>query len=107
VRETKNDPSARAAAFELYLAARPDDAGVIVPTFLDDPSVALRRLAVTYHLKDAERYKGNDRSKFYRGLLAASRDMDQAEDIAKRLHDELSDRVDLAAHFGYVQTWHV
>jgi hypothetical protein len=105
VRSRVNDPAARAAAFDVFLSLAPNDAATFLANSVDDPSVEIRRAAVADRLKHATEYRGDDRVKFYRFLFDNVRDMDQAEDIAKRMHDELGDLLDLSTHFGYLATW--
>jgi len=74
---------------------------------LDDPGEELRRDAVAFALQNAKQLPDkNEKSAAYRQLLAAARDRDQVESIAKTLKD-LGGPVDLVAQFGFITRWRV
>jgi hypothetical protein len=77
---------------------------------LDDPGEELRRDAVALGLQNAKQLLDkNEKSAAiaaYRKLLAAARDRDQVESIAKTLKD-LGEPVNLVAQFGFITRWKV
>jgi hypothetical protein len=77
---------------------------------LQDPSVELRRDAVAVVIKEAKQLQEKQdkpaATAAYQKALAGARDKDQVDDIAKQLK-ALGVAVDLAAHFGFIQKWHL
>lgn len=107
VADTKRHPAARRLAFELLEKADKATAAALVPEFLNDPSLELRRDAIAAGLKKAEPLANRDNQKqALEKLFAAARDQDQVEEIAKKLK-ELGAEKSLAKHFGYVTEWNV
>lgn len=108
IRDTRHSPRARRLAYELLTRVDATAADRLVPGFLSDPSVELRRDAVARLIKQAhEKFDaGNkDESKpLYRQALAGARDDDQVQALKKRL-EELGDKVDLPTHFGFLMSW--
>ncbi|MFL5243281.1 MAG: hypothetical protein ACJ8FY_14340 [Gemmataceae bacterium] len=108
VRDTKHSGRGRKAAFDLLVRVDPKSPERLLPGFLDDPGLEMRREAVAHALADGARLvekKDNDAAvAAYRKLLASARDEDQVEEIAKRLK-KLNVEVDLAAHFGFIRDW--
>jgi hypothetical protein len=100
VRDAKLDPSARAFAYDYLAISDPAFAKSLLPGFINDPSVDLRRLAI------ADRLAASPAADQLRVLFDATRDKDQAEQIAKLLKDQ-GVTVDLTAHFGYLTAWQV
>jgi hypothetical protein len=96
-----HDPSARAIAYDLYVAADPAGAKALLPSLIDDSSVEIRRLAIADRLA-----KAGDDIEVLKSLFDATRDKDQAEAIAKTL-DTKGVKVDLTNHFGYILSWHL
>ena len=78
----------------------------MLPTMIDDPSVEIRRDAIAARLKAAEALDEAKKAAEYQVLYTASRDKDQAEDLAK-LVKETGGKTDPTRHFGYVTEWHV
>ncbi len=105
--ETGHNPRVRRLAYEWL--ARADDTAPerLIPGFLQDPSVELRRDAVARLMNQAEKIKKSDaaaKKRVYRQALAGARDRDQVDAIAKALKG-LNDEVDLARHFGFILRW--
>ena len=100
------DPAARRIAFEL--ATEKNDAlkQELLALMVDDPSLELRRDAIIAGLAGTKSLAGDAKAKAVRRFFLAARDVDQVEDIAKQLED-LGDKTDLTAHFGFVARWHV
>lgn len=108
VRDTKHSPRARRLAYELLVRVDATAADRLVPGFLNDPSVELRRDAVARLIAQGEEKFGagnKDESKpLFRQALAGARDDDQVKALKKRL-EELGEKVDLPSHFGFLMSW--
>ena len=110
LRDTRHHPRARRLAYELVARADAAKAQGLLPDFLNDPGNELRREAVQ-QLADAAAAKAKAGDKDaatagYRKALAAAREADQIESVAKQL-GELGDKVDLQKTFGWVTRWKV
>jgi len=97
-------------AFDLIRRADAEAAERLVPGLLSDPSVDLRREAVTRLLGQAEGLAKADNKPgavlLYRQALDAARDLDQIQRISAELR-ELGRKVDLTRHFGFLIDWEV
>lgn len=100
VRDTKLDPSARAFAYDYLVINDQAFAKSLLADFINDPSVDLRRLAI------ADRLAASPTTDQLKALFDATRDKDQAEQIAKLLKENRV-TVDLTSHFGYLTAWQV
>lgn len=110
VKETKHAPAGRRLAYEWLTRVDPMTPSRLLPGMLNDPSVELRRDAVAVVLTEAQKLldKGDKEAAraTYQKALGGARDRDQVDLIARQLK-KLGVEVDLAAHFGFVRTWHV
>ncbi len=101
-------PKARRMAYELIRRVDSSAERRLVPRLLNDPSLELRRDAVSLALAgaDAALKAGSkeDAIVAYRRALTAARDLDQIKNAAKQLRD-LGETVDLPRHFGFIQHW--
>ena len=80
-------------------------ADALLPTFVTDPSLVLRRSAIdTLFTRQTTRGSLPDVA-VLKDLFAAARDKDQVEQIAKELKNQKAEP-DIAKHFGYVTEWH-
>jgi hypothetical protein len=108
LKKTDGDPRARRFAFELLKRADAEAADALIPTFANDPSVELRRDAVNHLIDVAKKVlSGGDKESAktaFRTALSSARAKDQVEAIVKEL-DDLGEKVDLPAHFGFVMSW--
>lgn len=105
--DTKRNPAARRIAFELLAKADKNAAAALLPEFLNDPSLELRRDAVAAEVKAADALsKPDSKKEALNRLFAAARDQDQVEEIAKTLKG-LGVEKNLTKHFGYVTEWQV
>jgi hypothetical protein len=108
--DRKHVPRARRLAFEWLLRADDRTAQRFLPNMLDDSSLELRRDAVAWYIRKADELlvKGQapDARAAYRKALAAARDQDQVQQLAGAL-GKLGVKVDIAAHFGFIQRWQV
>ncbi len=104
-------PRARRLAFEWLAEADATARQRLVPGFLFDPSVELRRDAVARLREKADRQPPTAEGKarklaLYREAFAGARDQDQVDAIARFLQ-EAGDTIDLAAHWGFIVRWQV
>jgi hypothetical protein len=111
VLDRSHAPRARRLAFEWLAEADATARQRLVPGFLFDPSVELRRDAVTRLLDEADRQPQSPEGKarklaLYREAFSGARDQDQVDLIAQFLQ-EAGDTVDLPAHWGFIVRWQV
>ena len=103
-----HDTKPRALAFDLIRRVDADAAEQLVPGFLGDPSVDLRREAVTRLIGQATGLVKSDNKPaavlLYRQALDAARDLDQIQSISGELR-ELGRKVNLTRHFGFLVNW--
>ena len=110
VLETSRDPRGRRLAYEWLVKADPEAEARIVPQFLDDPSVELRREAVARLIEQGKAAKKAEKTeeavRAFQEAFAAARDRDQVDLLAKQLK-ELGHEVDLIRHDGMIVDWMV
>ena len=107
VENRRHAPRARWLAYDLIMRAQPQAKAELLKGRLDDPSLLLRRDAVALAVERATKLEAQDaRLRAYREALAAARDVDQIDDIAKRLRDG-GEEVDLAKAFGFIRDWNL
>ena len=103
-----HDTKPRALAFDLIRRVDAGAAEQLVPGFLGDPSVDLRREAVTRLIGQAMGLVKSDNKPaavlLYRQALDAARDLDQIQSISGELR-ELGRKVSLTRHFGFLVNW--
>jgi len=103
-----HDTKPRALAFDLIRRVDAGAAEQLVPGFLGDPSVDLRREAVTRLIGQATGLVKSDNKPaavlLYRQALDAARDLDQIQSISGELR-ELGRKVSLTRHFGFLVNW--
>jgi hypothetical protein len=108
VKDTRHAGPARRLAFDCLARVDRTAPGRLLPGMLHDPGAELRRDAVALVIKEAEALAGKkDRAAAvaaYRKALAAARDRDQVERIARALKP-LGIAVDLTKQFGFLTTW--
>ncbi len=107
IQDDSHAPRARRLAFELLLDAEPAAARRLIPGFLEDPCLELRREAVAEALDRADELLANDADQavpVFREALVAARDPDQVGRAAAKLR-KLGQSVDLPRHFGFITTW--
>ena len=103
VQDPARKPEARRIAFELFAEADKAAASALLPTMIDDPSREIRRDAIAARLTAAGE---NPPKAELLTLLAAGRDKDQVEEIAKLL-EKAGDKPDLTRHFNFLTEWDV
>lgn len=108
--DQRGHPRARSLAFEIISEVDPNTAQSLIPGWLNDPSVDLRRMAVARLLNQAveliEAQNPASATLLLRQALGAARDVDQIQEIATRLRDA-GREVDLPTHFGFLMRWKV
>jgi hypothetical protein len=109
VKDTSHGAKARRLAFEFLCQADATAEKRLVPGFLNDPSLELRREAVAKQLADAAKLVDSDKAaaiQTYRKAFTASRDLDQVKAATEALK-KLGEDVDLPLHFGFLMTWRI
>ncbi|MHB1422194.1 MAG: hypothetical protein ACYC3I_03140 [Gemmataceae bacterium] len=108
VHQTRHNGAARRLAYEWLCRVDAKTPDRLLAGMLQDPSPELRRDAVAAVLKQARSQLDKDDKDAaraaYRRALTGACDKDQVDLIAKEL-DKLGDKVDVAAHFGFVRQW--
>jgi hypothetical protein len=111
--DTARGPRSRRLAYEWLAKIDPAAPDRLVPGFLNDPSLEMRRDAVARLQAEGERLvekAAGDEPQRTQGIatlrraLDAARDLDQIAALDKQLTD-LKQPVDLARHFGFITTW--
>ncbi len=105
--DTKNSPRGRRLAYELIARVDGGAEQRLIPGFLNDPSVELRRDAVALALADAEKLLKADPAAAktkYQLAYESARDQDQVK-VASDKFKELGEKVNLPAHYGYLMKW--
>lgn len=107
-RDTRHNGAARRLAYELLVRVDASAPKRLLPGMLNDPGQELRRDAVGVALADAQKLldKGDkDAAKAaYEKVLPFARDADQVEQLAGKLAG-LGVKVDVPAHFGFIERW--
>ncbi|MEZ6108581.1 MAG: hypothetical protein R3B96_21475 [Pirellulaceae bacterium] len=110
LRDRSNGPYARGLAFDLVVDREPDSREALIETFLDDPCLELRYMAIEQGMNRVRELASNEENEAatagYTALLEAARNPDQITSIAAEL-EKLGSPVDLTEHFGFVTAWHL
>ncbi len=105
--QTKHSPRARRLAYEFVAGVDDSAEKRLIPTLLNDPSLELRRDAVALALADAAKVEDKKAAQAaFHKAFSAARDNDQIKAAADKLK-ELGETVDLATHYGFLQTWQI
>ncbi len=107
LKETKHSPRARRVAYELILSKEPAAKERLLPGFVNDPSLELRRDAVEKAIATAEAQLTADKKlgiAAYRVAFDAARDLDQVKATSEKLKS-LEQPVDLPGHYGFLMQW--
>ncbi len=108
IADTKRNPRARRLAYELIVRVSPATGEKLLPTFLNDPSVELRRDAVQRLIDAADKaLAAQDKAaatKEFSNALTYARDEAQIKKVAGELR-KLEQPVDLPKHFGFLTHW--
>jgi hypothetical protein len=108
------DPKAgdqpRSLAFDLIRRAAPQAAEQLIPGFLSDPNVELRRLAVERLIRSAQEAdkagRKEDATLLYSQASSAARDVDQIRSLADTLAKR-GQQVDIPKQMGFLMHWEV
>ncbi len=106
--ERQHLPQARRLAYDTLKSVDPGLEERLIPTLLDDPSGELRRDAVAFTMKAAEKLaadgrKDDARQKFI-AALAGAVDEDQVKKLAEALK-AYDHPVNLVEHYGFLTQW--
>jgi hypothetical protein len=108
--DTNNSAAGRRVAYEWLVRADSTTPERLLPRFLHDRSQELRRDAVARHLlvADTALARGDKPAAVaaLREAFSGACDRDQVDDITKKLKEQ-GVSVDLAAHFGFICSWHL
>jgi hypothetical protein len=108
IRDTEHSPRARRLAFEWLARVDATVPDRMVPGFLNDPSVELRRDAVARLLDEAAALVKNERPDDAREVFgkafSGARDLDQVKQLKTEL-EKLGRKVELPLHFGFIVEW--
>jgi hypothetical protein len=108
--QTRHDPRARRLAYEWIARGDSTAPDRLIPKMLNDPSLELRRDAVTWVLAAAEQATAQQKDDLalatYRRALDSARDLDQVKVVTEALK-KAGQPVDLAHHYGFVQDWNL
>jgi hypothetical protein len=106
--DTRQAPRARRLAYELIAKVDSQAENRLIPKLVDDPSLELRRDAVTLLLKQAAAIDSTKQKSeavaAYRQAFSHSRDLDQIQESQSKLK-ALGEKVDLPRHFGFLMSW--
>lgn len=104
----KNLAQARRLAYDTLKAVDPGIEERLIPTMLDDPSGELRRDAVIYTMKQAEKLaadgKKDEAAKKYESALSGAVDEDQVKKLAEVLKG-YDQKINLVDHYGFLTRW--
>ncbi len=108
--DARNPAAGRRAAYDWLARVDPAAPGRLLPRFLHDRSPELRREAVDLRMKEAARAFGKGEKSAavaaLREAFSGACDKDQVDEIVAKLKEQ-GIAVDLAAHFGFVRSWHL
>lgn len=107
IKDIQNEGSSRRTAYDFLFSSSPQVAKSLIPTFIDDPEISLRREGVQLLLKQASELENQEQAvEAYEYALAKARDVDQIESACKSL-EELGRKIDLAKRMGFLTDWKV
>ena len=107
IKDQQNDGSSRRTAFDFLFSASPQVAESLIPTFIDDPEITLRREGVQLLLNQASELENEDQAiEAYEYALGKARDVDQIEAACESLKG-LGKEIDLAKRMGFLTAWKV
>lgn len=104
-----NDPQARHLAYDFLTSIDAAGTADLIPGMADDPSPPLRRVAVAEMIATgkAQLETPDAAVASLQKALDAARDVDQINEIAKLLREDLGQTVDLPTQFGFLMRWHL
>lgn len=107
--DTNNDANARRVAYEWIVQLDGSLRSGILSKSLNDPSLEIRREAVTeavgaaLKLKESEKNQALDKLKT---VLGSARDIDQIDEITAHI-ESMGGTVNLPRHFGFLMKWNL
>lgn len=108
--DTSHHPRARRLAYEFIVRQDPEASTRLVPGWVNDPALELRRDAVAWLIERADQAQQTSNKdeavRLFREAFAASRDIDQVQDLVKKLRD-LEQPADPARHLGFLRSWYL
>jgi hypothetical protein len=108
--DTSQSPRARRLAYELITGVDSSAESRLIPGLLNDPSLELRRDAVTLAIAEAakleEAGKKDAAVKQYRTAFTAARALDQIKATTEKLRS-FEQQVNVSEHMGFVPQWHL
>ena len=100
-----NHADSRVEAFRLIQSIYPNRAELLIPSFLDDPVMALRREAVTKKLSAAKKETNkSDRINLYNDALSKAREVDQITEASNALEAD-GVTVNMTDLMGFMINW--
>jgi hypothetical protein len=110
IRDHKHSGPARRLAYDWLVRADDTTPARLLPGMLDDPSGELRRDAVARVItKGEDALKAGNKGEAiqqFQTAFEAARDSDQVDSLAGKF-DKLGVKVDVAAHYGFIQSWQI
>lgn len=110
LQDTSHAPRARRFAFDLLAARDATAPDRLIPGWLDDPSLELRRDAVSAEAGRARGLLDGGQSaegvRALRRAFQAARDVDQVKAIAESLRNA-KEKADIARHMGFLMDWYL
>ena len=102
--DTKRDPAARRIAYELIASVDQNKANELLPKFINDPSIELRRDAIQKAFQTEMSINRMPDPEILTKLFDAARDKDQVETIAKALVAR-EKTPNITKHYGFITEW--
>lgn len=104
----ENLAQARRLAYDTLKAVDPGIEERLIPSMLDDPSGEMRRDAVIYTMKQAEKLaadgKKDEAAEKYKAALSGAVDEDQVKKLAE-IFKEYGQKINLVDHYGFLTRW--
>jgi len=105
ISDTSHHPRARRTAYEIIVLVDEGAHDRIIPGLLNDPSLELRRDAVSHAIAQSLAVPGTAAAiESFRHALRGARDLDQIEAITKHIRDR-GGEVNLQEQFGFLLDW--
>lgn len=103
--DQKNDGDSRQQAFYIIQTYQPERANELIPTFINDPVLSLRRVAVAEKIRYAkEETNKQKRIEILNGVLKKARDADQIKEITESMNTD-GIQTDLVELMGFFVNW--
>ncbi len=96
----------RLIAYELLVEDSPELSDSLLPKFIDDPCLPLRQLSIAWYIGNAEKAGESDAVLQLASTLPHARNVDQVQDIAKRLAKR-GVNIDLQRQLGFINEWKI